>query len=92
MTDKELNRIMMRADIDLEMLKDKYHDLYDEYEQLKYELETLVKGDEKQQETIIEQNKKITEAIETLKDLRIDDATACRKVLGILEGKNEYNK
>ena len=35
LSNEELDRIMMKADRDLDMLKDRCHDLYDEKEELK---------------------------------------------------------
>lgn len=42
MTDEQLNAIMMKADNDLERLKDRCHDLYDENVELKNRIDTAI--------------------------------------------------
>lgn len=41
LSDEELNKIMMKADADLDKLKDRCHDLYDENQRLKKANEIL---------------------------------------------------
>ena len=42
MSDEMLKKIMMKADDDLDMLKDRCHDLYDEKEELKARINKAV--------------------------------------------------
>jgi hypothetical protein len=47
MVNEELNKIIMKADSDLEALKDRCHELYEENQKLKEKIKLMEKNDEK---------------------------------------------
>ena len=95
LSNEELNRIMMKADNDLDMLKDRCHDLYDENEELKkkcnmYEMNMYREENEK-----IKYKKRIEETLNYLDMVEYFAKEDGRIILSVndlrklLEGRNK---
>ena len=97
MNNDELNKILMKADVDLDSLKDRCHDLYEENQKLKdlcnkYEEEHNITFKKWQKD--IQANKKAIESLK-LKQIRyvnendyiIDDGDL-QEEINILQGKD----
>lgn len=79
MTNKEISALEVRADMELDMLKDKARErgilakenleLKKDIKSLKEQIEMLVKDDEESQKTIINQAERINKAIDYLNNL-----------------------